>query len=66
LIETIGWIALALGGAYLLGALGIFIGTGLGRGGLEAVPRGFAFGAVIAVGWIALVVWWSPLTIGIQ
>ena len=63
MIEVIGWIALALGGAWALGALAVFFGSGAGLRGLESLPGALALGAIVAVAWIALVIWWSPLAI---
>lgn len=66
MIESLGWIALALGGAYALGCLVLFFVTGMGLGGLETVGPGLFLGGATAVAWIAFVVWWSPVTIGVQ
>lgn len=66
MIEAIGWIALAGGGAWLFGALAVMLGMGFGLGGLETIPRGLFAGVVVVIGWIALVVWWSPLSIAIH
>lgn len=63
MIAAIGWIALALGGAYVFGALTVFLASGGGLGGLESLPLAFALGAIVAVAWIALVIWWSPMAI---
>lgn len=64
--EALGWIALAGGGAWLFGGAAVLLGTGFGCGGLETIPRALFAGAAVAVLWIALVIWWSPLTISLQ
>jgi hypothetical protein len=66
MIEALGWIALAGGGAWALGCLALMLGMGVGAGGLETIPRGLFAGAIVAIVWIILVVWWSPLAIGVQ
>lgn len=63
MIETLGWIALGAGGAWLLGGLTMFLLTGAGLRGLESIPAALAGAAVVAATWIALVIWWSPIVI---
>lgn len=65
MIEFIGWIALALGGAWFLGFGALLLATGMGLGGLETIPQGLLAGAITAIAWIAFVIWLSPLSITI-
>jgi hypothetical protein len=65
MIEFLGWFALAAGGAYCLGAFTVMLVAGFGLGGLASIPPALFAGAVVAIGWISFVIWWSPLTISI-
>lgn len=62
-MEVIGWIATAGVGAYVSFCLCAVLG-GFDDGGLEAIPRMLAAGALGAVAWLVLIAWLSPLTIG--
>lgn len=63
MIGFLGWFFLAMGGAYALGGLAVFLVAGAGPRGLESIPAALFLGAVVALSWIALVIWWSPLSI---
>lgn len=63
-MEVIGWIAVALVGAYLAASAVFVFMTGMGLRGLDSVPGALLFGGVTAVAWIAFIVWLSPLTLG--
>ncbi len=66
MFETLGWFALACGGAWLFGRLAALLFDGTSANGVSWLPRGFQVGILVAIAWIALVVWWSPLNIGAQ
>jgi hypothetical protein len=63
MIDAIGWISLALGGVMTLMAVSLSAGGGPASGGVENVRTGLIIGALASAVWIALVVWWSPLTV---
>jgi len=64
MIVAIGWIALALGGGYIIGGLALFFLTAIGRGGLGSLPMALAGAAIAVIVWLSLVAWLSPLSIG--
>ena len=65
MIVAIGWIAVALLGAWLIGALVVGIVSGFGLGGLESLPPALFCGAVAAIAWLVFVLWISPITVGV-
>lgn len=66
MIELLGWIALLLGGAWAFGSLAFLVVTRFGLGGLEWLVPGLIAWAAAAAAWSALIVWWSPMTIGFE
>jgi|LUMS01.1.fsa_nt_gb hypothetical protein len=64
MFEALGWFTLAGGGAWIFGRLATILVPGFGVSRLTGLSRERQAGLIVAVAWITLVVWWSPLDIG--
>lgn len=64
MMEIIGWLTVALGGAYVAFLVGIRVSDlFMPRAGLEGIPALMAAGVVSAVVWIVAVFMMAPFTI---
>lgn len=64
MIEVIGWLTLAFGGAYAIFQLGFIIAIlTIFKGGLESFMPSVYVGAACALCWIGVVFWLAPISI---
>ena len=64
MIEVLGWLTLAFGGAYAIAQLGFILAIMvIFKGGLESFMPAVYVGVACALGWIGFVYWLAPISI---